>query len=250
MNNPIRNSLCLLLSVPLLGLMGCPAPLPPTTDNGGWTLETTYTAQTGPISIPAPGTTVTGVWLADGSGAGGDASEWVHTTGPDAQVPILNGRVPATWNLVWNASQSYPICDGVSATGTPSYAGVVEEFGCFYTETTEAEPTTFVYSPAPINLNSPPGTSTITGAGFSSDYGMPVVQYFDSNGTLVAQARAATISPNHTLITAPTPDLSQVSVGTYSGVISNIASNGSYVYLGASSVRVDKPPVKCTPKTC
>jgi hypothetical protein len=73
---------------------------------------------------------------------------------------------------------------------------------------------------------------TLSGPGFSTDYGMPNVQYYDPNGVLVAQMSATSISSDGQSLTAPTPALSGVSAGVYVGLINNVNADGSYQPLG------------------
>ena len=72
---------------------------------------------------------------------------------------------------------------------------------------------------------------TITGSGFTSTYGMPVVGYYNSQGDLVVQSTATVIASNGTYIEAPTPNLSGVTLGTYAGLVANKTSTGGLNYL-------------------
>jgi hypothetical protein len=182
----MRKTLYVVFCLLLVGLTGCPTgggpSLPATTSGGGWYISTGYAGSDG-IGA-APETTVTGNWQADGQGALGDPSQFVVTTDAIAAIAaVVNGRVPATWGIAWNSSLSYPDCDGLTSTATPDAQGRVEEVTCFET-TAEAESSLFVFNPNPINLYQPPSLSTIYGSGFTSQYGMPIVQYFSSQGTL------------------------------------------------------------------
>jgi hypothetical protein len=214
------------------------------TSGGGWIIGTNYIPLTGPMIVSAPFTTITGTWQSDGAGAVGDPSSFTVGTGSEALAAVDNGRVPATWKVQWANSQSFPDCTGLSSIATPGAPGALEELICFE-NAEEAENGTFVFSPNPINLNGTiPTTSVIIGSGFTSTYGMPLVRYFNSQGTLLSQASATFVSQDGTKISAPTPSLNGISVGTYAGVISNIAANGNYVYVGAASVRIIDPPGK------
>lgn len=248
----MRKALCLAASVAALYLAGCPTgggsgpTLPTTTSGGGWFLSTGFISNDPPLVTYAPNTTISGTWVSDQPGAAGDASPWVVTTDDTGNAAIPNGRVPATWSAVWTASLSYPQCDNYTATLTPSIQYQVEELNCIET-TLEAENSTFTVAPNPIYLANPPATTTIVGSGFSSEYGMPIVQYFSLQGTLLAQASATYVSSDGTTISANTPSLSGLPVGSYAGIISNIAANGTNVYAGAVSVDVQEEAQTATP---
>ena len=155
----------------------CFSSLPTTTPGGGWFVQTNYLPEpgTGPLLVPAPNTTVTLRWQSDSQGAAGDPNEFVVTTDSVAAIAAVeNGRAPATWNFQWNASTSFPQCDGVTASALVGPQRV-EEFNCFYTYTVGTSPG-FSFNPDPINIGNPPPTSSISGSGFSSQYGMPNFQ--------------------------------------------------------------------------
>jgi hypothetical protein len=123
---------------------------------------------------------------------------------------------------------------------------VVEEVNC-YQIAVETESSSFTVNPNPIYLIEPPANTSIAGSGFTSTYGMPVVQYFSLQGTLLAQATATSVSSNGTVISAPTPSLSGLSPDTYAGIINNIGPNGAYVYAGAASIVIEEEPQTATP---
>lgn len=258
----MRKTLYLAASAAVLFLTGCPTSsgpsLPATTPGGGWFLSTGFIGNDPPLITYAPNTTISGTWQSDQAGAAGDASPWVVTTDSTGNGVVPNGRVPATWSAEWNASLSFPQCDGYKAILTPGYQGVVEELNCIET-TMEAENSTFYMNPNPISLVRPPTTTSIFGSGFSSEYGMPIVQYFSLQGTLLAQASATSVSSDGTTISAPTPSLSGLTPGSYAGIISNVSAGGKYVYAGAVSVNLSSatspPPVAppspgCTTRSC
>jgi len=71
---------------------------------------------------------------------------------------------------------------------------------------------------------------------------MPLIQYFDLNGNLVAQTNADAIAVDGTWMSAPVPDISQLPVGTYVGFLNNANSSGGYDILGSVSLQVVLPP--------
>jgi hypothetical protein len=101
----------------------------------------------------------------------------------------------------------------------------------------------FTFSPPSIYTDGSSGnTATISGQGFSSQYGMPLLQYYDMSGNLVNQTNANAVASDGTWIAAAIPDLSQVQLGAYVGFLYNKNASGSYTYLGTASVDVLNPP--------
>jgi len=238
----VRLKLKYLLSVLVVAaIAGCDdtgPTLPPTTSGGGWFINTIFIPAQGPISVVGD-VGVSGTWQSDGAGAKGDASAFTVVTDSSAGLAaVVNGRVPATWKLTWKAGGPLE-CDGHSANATPAQQGDVEEFICFEI----VIPTVgFSFSPNPLFQDNPPSMSTIHGKGFSSQYGMPLVQYYNLQGQLVAQARATAVAGDGTWIQAPTPDISSVPLGTYAGAIKNANASGGWNYLGSASVRITVTP--------
>jgi hypothetical protein len=155
---------------------------------------------------------------------------------------LTGKRAPATWNVKW-ISGGPPPCLGVTGSNTVS-VGAVEEFICFITvEVGDLANSSFVFSPNPIATDGSSGSeAVITGSGFSSQYGMPLLQYFDLNGNLVTQTNVDAVAGNGSWVSAPIPDISQLGIGTYVGIISNVNSSGGYNFMGSVSVQVVPPP--------
>lgn len=85
-------------------------------------------------------------------------------------------------------------------------------------------------SPSSVDLTNPPGTVTITGQSFDATYGMPRVEYFDSNGWLVASTYASSVSGGGTSLQCSVPSLAQVFSGTYTIRVTNKTYQGQYVH--------------------
>lgn len=91
-------------------------------------------------------------------------------------------------------------------------------------------------SPSSIDLTSPPSTATITGQSFDSTYGMPRVDYYDSDGYLVGSVYATSVSGS-TSLTANMPDLSSAYSGSYQIRVTNKTSQGYYSHtVGTANV--------------
>jgi hypothetical protein len=84
-------------------------------------------------------------------------------------------------------------------------------------------------SPSSVYLPSPPASVTMSGQSFDATYGLPRVDYFDSNGYLVGSAGATFVSGDGTSLQANMPDLSYVYSGTYQLKVTNKTSAGHYL---------------------
>ncbi|MGB7926435.1 MAG: hypothetical protein WCF57_24560 [Pyrinomonadaceae bacterium] len=78
-------------------------------------------------------------------------------------------------------------------------------------------------------MPSPPTSGTVTGQSFDATYGMPKVEYFDSNGYLVGSVNATSVATGGTSLQANLPDLSNVYSGTYQVKVTNKRSDGYYL---------------------
>jgi hypothetical protein len=86
-------------------------------------------------------------------------------------------------------------------------------------------------SPASVYLPTPPASGTISGQGFDATYGMPTVEYFDSNGYLMGSVYATSVSSNGTSLEANMPNLSNVYSGTYQVKVTNKTYDGYYLNI-------------------
>ncbi len=86
-------------------------------------------------------------------------------------------------------------------------------------------------SPSSVYLPTPPATATITGQSFDTTYGMPRVDYTDSNGYLVGSVYATSVSSDGTSLQANMPDLSNVYSGTYQVKVTNKTYDGYYLNI-------------------
>jgi hypothetical protein len=90
-------------------------------------------------------------------------------------------------------------------------------------------------SPASVYLPTPPASGTITGQSFDATYGMPQVEYFDSNGYLVGSVIATSVSSGGTSLQANMPDLSYVYSGNYHVKVTNKTYDGYYLNIVGSA---------------
>lgn len=248
MRLPMRVLAISVLAVLLVSLTGCPTDpiLPTSTGGGGFIYHAMY--YNNGIYYQAGGTTLNWTWAADGVGAVGDPSPFTGVTDPATALGTsTNGRVWAQWTVVWIFSPTVPCFNTPPLPppfGTITILAPNQVYGviCSTIGLIDApHALQYTFNPDPLNPAFPPGSVTITGSGFSSTYGMPVVQYFDLNGNLVAQAQGTSLSPDGTTLGLATPNFTELGQGTFAGVINNIASDGSYQYVGVTSVEVPLP---------
>jgi hypothetical protein len=87
-------------------------------------------------------------------------------------------------------------------------------------------------SPSSVDLNNPPTSGTITGQGFDATYGMPRIDYFDTNtGFLMGSVEATSVNSAGTSLQANLPDLSSVYSGTYRVKVTNKTYDGFYLNI-------------------
>jgi hypothetical protein len=179
--------------------------VPPSTSGGGFLIQTEFTSISGPLITIVPNVTTHWTWKQDVQGlfAAGDASSFNNTTNSLGLGESLNGRVTSIWDVQWLAG------------GPPNCIGAPDEPGAQFQSNpqrvTEVICTQiqgldqivgqgdFVFIPRPIYTDGSSGTTaTIRGSGFSPQYGMPLVQYYDPSGTLVSQANVTSVAPDGT----------------------------------------------------
>lgn len=184
------------------------------------------------------GTTVSGFWLNDTGSPTGSVTSFAAFTNSGANYNVTNGRVPANWRILATNGACFQVLEpsvrNVTA-GSTQVARCVVSTLFFLTA-----------SPSSINLASPPSTVSIGGGGFSTTYGMPIVEYYDQvTGVLIANATASSVAGDGSSLDVVTPDLSGVYTGGYNIVVSNKASDGSNNPVGIASFSaccIDPPP--------
>lgn len=234
---------------------GCPGSqqFPSTTPGGGFYVQTFGRDDTtNSVTFTVSGITVHGAFDHDNATClgtpVGDAygpNGWTITGASDSSVlKVTNGRVCAYWNLSWESSAPWPGC----ATTPPVNAYVPLSLPYQYAIglvcvnkaviIIDSAPG-IIFSPSPTYTDVPSGTVTATGPGFSGAYGMPLFQYFDQNGNLVAQQNATSVASDGNSASGPVPsNISSVPPGFYVGRVSNAASGGSYTFLNTGGVIV------------
>jgi hypothetical protein len=184
------------------------------------------------------GTSVSGTWLNDTGTPTGSTTSFSGFTNSGAFMNISDGRVPANWRILANNGACFqflePSVRNVTA-GSTQKARCVVSTHFFLTA-----------SPSSINLASPPPTVSIGGGGFTTTYGMPVVEYYDQySGLLIGNATASSVSGDGSSLEVVTPSLSGVYTGGYNIVVSNKLADGSNTMVGIaafSACCIDPPP--------
>ena len=233
-------------------LTGCPAgpTLPPTTSGGGFFVSSFVSFNLAP-RVVAPIAQIKLTWHEDLSGTAAGSAQTQNITTNSAGIGIAsNARVPATWNFKWVFSLTAP-CLGQNQDADVLVVDSDVEVTCTVTDfpsgtetvATAAAVSGYAFSPNPIATDRSTGDEAfILGPGFNKQFGMPLIQYFDLNGNLVAQTNADAIAVDGTWMSAPVPDISQLPVGTYVGFLNNANSSGGYDILGSVSLQVVLPP--------
>jgi len=167
----------------------------------------------------------------------GNVGAFSGTTNGDAYYDVPGGKTPATWRLGENNGP----CAAQSVSVNIINQGVTQPLNC-----RDVPITFFTFLPSTIERDSPPGSITIDGNSMSSDGGMPTVEYYDLNGTLVAQDTASTVSYDGTELTAPVPNVSLFASGAYVVVVRNAdgnsPGNGVMVIFDYIQPPPDPPP--------
>lgn len=147
-----------------------------------------------------------------------------------AGLPLIPGE---TYSIVYSQTLNPPIIvtKTASSNGTITVASHGQPCSSLLATRITNSNLTLAASPASVYLPSPPATATITGQGFDTTYGMPQVDYFDSNGYLVGSVYANSVSSDGTSLQAAMPDLSYVYSGTYQVKVTNKTDEGYYVHI-------------------
>src|SRR5439155_166878 len=123
-------------------------------------------------------------------------------------VPVPDSPLPNTGSLNFTTP-------GNNAGGDQDWVLVLES---------PVAPSLSAITPSPIDLGAAPGSFTLTGGGFAdSGFGLPVVNFVDSNGVLLGQVRATALTGGGTTLTVPFPtnqnSLSGVLPGLHPGTV-------------------------------
>lgn len=243
----MRNARFLLLLL-LVGVVviSCDTTAPPTlpppaTAGGGFIIESLAAYFQGSPAITTPDVQIGAAWQSDQFGAEGNAAPFTVFTNDLGLASELSARAPAIWKFTWLSSAAAPEgCDGLSTTFGVPLDAIAEVICHVYAipDTVSAAVSGFALSPDPVYISAAPASGTVQGQGITATYGMPLVQYYSLDGTLVAQENAISVASNGTSMQISGFSISQLPVGTYAAFVSNAASGGGYAYLGNGAVQV------------
>lgn len=241
-----------------MSFVSCPGdPPPPPQLGSGFFIQTNFVPLFGPI-VPAGFIDTHWDWVKDITS--GDTPRG-NTASFDVQTNLAgvggsnDGRVPAVWKVTWITPSPDPLCAGKFNFFQSDHPERDVDVNCFEVlvpggpfDDNITAGGTYIFSPALLYTDNSVATSaTISGTGFSSQYGMPIVRYFDSAGNLANQATATSIAPDGTWIKAGIPDLSAVVPGAYNGLIYNANASGGYTFIGTTAMNVIDNPTPPSP---
>ncbi len=203
----------------------------------GFNVFTTYTDYTQLQPLPLPDVNISGQVTSELNNTTGNVVEFgPSNTEGYALVVVSGGVTPAYWTF-WFDSGS---CEGLAAT-VPSLVVENENFtlNCDLGDSTTSA---FGITPWEINTYSPPADWTVTGAGISSQYGMPELEYLNGNGAVVATTTATSVEPDGDSMSGATPGLSGVGNGPFAGLVLNAGPNGTHNVIGVVVQQLNTPP--------
>ena len=172
-----------------------------------------------PTLVDQPSVGVAGKRLVDLSGASGTQTSFTGRSGSNARLSLPNARVPAVWAF---ASTGFP-CIGMTPSTVRVSRGSTVSLLCL---TGIAVAASMAPSPTAYSVNSPPTTTSLSGYGIQTTYGMPFVEYYDPfTGGLEATVRATKVYTNPTsgaqTVVVATPRLTESYYGSMAILIRN-----------------------------
>jgi len=189
----------------------------------GFRIHTTLTHFV--VGSPMPVTdTATGVGVAgnfdsvinNATPTRGSVAGFSGFTNGSGNLDINNAKLPANWHI----GETNGFCAGQGGNVAILGQGVTIPLDC-----RQVPFRFFSFVPETIQRDSPPASITIEGTDISSEGGMPTVEYYDLNGTLIAQDTATDVAYDGSSLTAPAPNLSLFASGSYVAVVRNADGN-------------------------
>lgn len=234
-----KNKILFLLTIFVVGLSAC-VPGPP---KPGFRIKTTRTTIVAgsplPQTISATGIAVSGTVQSVQCCVQirGTIGAFSGVTNSDAYYDVGGGKTPATWRLGE---------DNGPCAGQRINQFILNEGSTIGLDCRDIPITFFNFLPSMIQRDYPPESITIDGTGISSQGGMPTVEYYDLNGTLVAQNTASEVVSGGNSLTAPAPDVSLFGSGAYIALVRNAdgssPGNGVVVIFDYIELPSDPPP--------
>jgi hypothetical protein len=223
----------LLLSVSLMTIIaGCALDDLSNPPNPGFIVVTTVYDPTSivPRDEVLANVTTNGTLKWSDDDASGYVEHFNEPSGGSGQIRVNNGRAPGTWLL-----QQF---NGPCFHALPIYYHM-RRGDYNYLRCNRAGTLSFNFNPLPLNANAPPASFEIFGTAIDGTYGMPMIQFRNYTGTLVARVRASSI--NQGRVIASTNALRTLPSGSYSAQVWSVAANGTTKLAGTAPMRVYRP---------
>lgn len=200
---------------------------------------TTAVSSIGTLIInPDPNVTVEGFLAVNGASCEQlpTSTYWIRNTDSHGNAKVdVGGIGNCYWDILRHTSNS---CAQTEAVYRIDIIGQQVFLPCAFVRKMDVSPDGFDVTNAPASLY-------VTGQYMNSGYGMPIIQYYDENGTSVGQITASSVADDGTWLQfAPGPLLWQYS-GFYVAVISVPVGDGTYAYAGGVLLNIwgnDPPP--------
>jgi hypothetical protein len=246
---------CLMLFLVLVSMnfnLACREPSPTPTPPPRFIILTTQTifGTLGlPVILPHTNIECAGQWESDAMNLGPIAGINTFFQGNSGEGKLLvpNARTPAFWRL---GEFTGPCANQSFVIGIRQNDAV--NMNCDRTRIRLGP--NFSSSPSGVDHASTPTNLTITGQDIDATYGMPLVEYYDEFGNLVAQIQASYVAPDGTSLAVNTPDFSSSTSGEYLVVISNVRYDSSLEMIGSITLYVytfePPPPPPPDPEPC
>lgn len=239
---------CLLILALLVVSLGADCgPAPPLVGFHIATYETRLASNGRPFSFLISGVDVDAYHVLDRPDLGvvqGSLTSLGYTSHGTDFYP--QGRAAANWHFTLGNGP----CGGQSIT-FPVRQRETQPIACDETGAYLRAP--FYADPSAINLELPPAVVSVTGGGIDATFGMPAVDFYDDNGTLVAREYAYEVSSDGTLLKVHTPDLSSAESGSFVLIVSNVGADGNLSAIGTLGIGVftfEPPPPPPDPCYC
>jgi hypothetical protein len=234
----------ILLLAPVLAALfalSCPPPTPPPPPPTGFSIRTLYQEFVNNIPttppVPMPGTGVNTHYLFNTQPLVGTNGTCNGVTDFLSNLQCPDAKIPAVWEFSFVSGPCFGISD---ATDVDIQPGAVVGYVC------EIHFQRFFVTPSSMDVNAPPATVELTGEGIQTTYGMPRIQFVNTEtGEIVGTTTASAVSANGTWVQAPIPYLGFAYSGSYVAVVHNVAADGSFVGVGGDWVDFygnDEPP--------
>ncbi|MFY9619864.1 MAG: hypothetical protein WAM70_06955 [Pyrinomonadaceae bacterium] len=215
-----KNKILFLLTMGLAVISGACTPNPPPTGFRVSTTRTTFVNGSPlPTTIDAPNIGVNGNFehhIDNATPSSGSVAGFTGVTNNSAYYDVNSAKLPGVWRL---GETSGP-CAGQHIFATIRVRGHTAPLDC-----RDIPITFFNFLPSMIQRDYPPASITIDGTGITAQGGMPTVEYYDLNGTLVAQSTASEVASGGNSLTAPAPNLSLFGSGAYIALVRNADGN-------------------------